>query len=158
MGEVPTMMLECAGVFTAPFVPDGWTASGRPGEFYELVAPDGAAAIYISVYQRPDRPMEEHEARDALLVFLTKSIKSSGGEIRVLRDGPQQRAFSRSVKADKDGNPREWFAACIMWPQYMLLCTYNAAPDSGHFPAAERMIASIFPTQAGRPRRWFRRR
>lgn len=122
---------------------------GKPGQFYELLPPDGGAAIHISIYQRPDRPMDEHEARDALAVFVTK--------IRTLRDGQQQRAFSRLVRPDDDGSPREWFAACIMWASYMLMCTYNGVPGSTHFPAAERMIGSIFPTEERRKRRWLGR-
>jgi hypothetical protein len=143
------MMLECQGVFVAPFVPEGWTASGTPGEFYELLPPDGAAAIHISVYRRADRPMGESEARDMLAAFLAKIVDGPGVEIRVLHEGrKQQRAFSRLIHQSEEHGPTEWFAACIMWPKHMLMCSYNSPPGQGDLPAAERMFASIYPARA----------
>jgi hypothetical protein len=142
------MMLECPGVFVAPFVPEGWTASGTPGEFYELVPPDGVGAIHISVYRRPDRPMEENEARDMLARFLAKLAPV--GEIRIVNDGrKQQRAFSRLIHQSEEGEPTEWFTACIIWPKHMLMCSYNSPLGQGDLPAAERMFASIDPPRTG---------
>ena len=141
----PIMMLECPGVFVAPYVPEGWTASGTPGEFYQLVPPAGQGAVHISVYRRPDRPIEENEARDMLAAFLTKAVRAPSGEIRVVQDGrSEQRAYSRLRQSDEDG-PNEWFTACIMWPKHMLICSYNSPPAQGDLPAAERMFASIYP-------------
>jgi hypothetical protein len=146
------MMLECPDVFNAPFVPDGWTASGRPGQFYQLEPPTNDAAIHISVYERNDGPLKDHEARDALAAFLTKAILTSHGEIRALDEGrKQQRAFSRFIRADEDGEPEEWLTACIIWPRHMLICTFNSAPGHIDLPAAERMFASIAPPV---PSRW----
>jgi len=147
-GWSPAMLLECPGVFVAPIVPEGWAASGTPGEFYELLPPEGPGAIHISVYRRPDLPMEENEARDMLARFLAKL--GPGGEIRVVNDGrKQQRAFSRLIHHSEEGEPTEWFTACIVWPKHMLMCSYNSPPGQGDLPAAERMIASIYPPRTG---------
>lgn len=127
-------------------MPDGWTASGRPGEFYELEPPSKDAAIHISVYSRDGRPLEGHEARDMLAQFLTRALGSTGGEIRALDEGPkQQRAFSQVTRPDESGEPQEWFTACILWPATMLMCTFTARPGHRSFREAEQMFASIAP-------------
>ena len=90
------MMLECPDIFVAPFVPEGWTASARPGEFYELEPPTKDAAIHISVYRRNPGPLKAHEARDLLTAFVSKAIGAEQGQVNELDEGPkQQRAFSR---------------------------------------------------------------
>jgi hypothetical protein len=142
------MMLECPGVFLAPFVPEGWTASGTPGEFYELVPPEGSGAIHISVYRRPELPIQQGEARDMLAAFLAEGIQAASNEIRVISEGRgQQRAFSQLIHPNEDGELTQWFAACIIWPKHMLICTYNSPSGDGDLPAAERMFASICPSQ-----------
>lgn len=80
--------LECPGVFIAPLVPEGWTASGQPGRFYELEPPSKDAAIHISVYARDGRPLGDHEARDMLAKFMTSALGSTTGQIRALDEGP----------------------------------------------------------------------
>ena len=138
--------LECPGVFVAPAVPDGWTATGRPGEFYQLEPPSKDAAIHISVYGRKDRPLIDQEARDTLIKFLARALGSTGGEIRALDEGPrQQRAFSRLTKSDESGELQEWFAACIVWPKTMLICSCVASPGHDSITEAEHMFASITP-------------
>ena len=136
------MMLECPGVFLAPFVPEGWTASGEPGSFYQLEPPTQDAAIQISVYAKRDPGIGESAARDLLATFLTKAVGTTGGEIRVLDERPgQQRAFSRFTHPLDDGTPQHWFTACIVWPEHMLMCSYVGGERD--LEAAEAMLASI---------------
>jgi len=137
--------LECPGVFIAA-VPDGWTASGRPGEFYELQPPGNDAAVHISVYNRDGQPLRDHEARDVLALFLNRALGSAGGEIRALAEGPaQQRAFARLTKATESGELTGWFTACIIWPKSMLICSFAGSPGHSSVAPAERMFASIAP-------------
>jgi hypothetical protein len=139
-------MLECPGVFIAPLVPDGWTASGQPGTFYELEPPSQDAAIHISVYGRDGRALGEHEARDTLAKFVASALGSTTGQIRALDEGPrQQRAFSQLNKPDDSGELKEWLTACILWPEAMLICSFVANPNHSSLREAERMFASIAP-------------
>lgn len=97
------MMLECPGVFGA-LVPDGWTATGRPGEFYQLEPPSRDAAAHISVYGREGK-LRDHEARDLLAAFVSKAIGASGGQIRELNEGQkQQGAFAQRSHPGNDGH------------------------------------------------------
>jgi hypothetical protein len=133
-------------------VPDGWTASGRSGEFYELQPPSKDAAIHISVYSRDGRPLGDQEARDMLAQFLTRTLGSTAGQIRALNEGPrQQRAFSQLAKSGESGELEEWLIACILWPETMLICSFVAGPGHDSLTEAERMFASITPA-ASEPR------
>jgi hypothetical protein len=140
------MMLECPGVFVAPLVPDGWTATGRPEEFYQLEPSDGAASTQISVYRRASGPLREHEARDLVAAFVHKAIGSLRGEIRVVtRRRTEQRACSRCTHPGEDGEPVDWFVMGIVWPATVLMCSYNGMPGDPAMGDAERMLASIVP-------------
>ena len=147
--DVPT--LECPGVFSATEVPDGWAASGQPGQFYELEPPSKDAAIHISVYSRDGRPLGDHEARDMLAKFMARALGLTAGQIRVLDEQPrQQRAFAHLSTPDESGELQEWLTACILWPSTMLLCSFVASPGHGSLTEAERMFVSITPA-AGEP-------
>jgi hypothetical protein len=140
------MMLECPGVFLAPLVPDGWTATGDPGRSYELVPPGGGALAQISVYHRPKRPIPEHEARDMVASFMNKALGATGGEIRVVaKSRKERRAISRYTRPGSDGEPVEWFVVGIVWPATMLMCSCSARPGDPALTDAERMLASIVP-------------
>jgi hypothetical protein len=137
--------LECPGIFIAPGVPDGWTASGRPGEFYELEPPGKSAAIHISVYSRNGRPLGDQEARDMLAQFLARVLGATGGQIHVADDGSGQRASSRLTTPDESAELQEWLATCIVWPETMLMCSCVASPGHDSLTEAEQMFASIAP-------------
>jgi hypothetical protein len=140
------MMLECPGVFTVPFIPESWVATGRPGEFYQIEPPESGAAVHISVYSRPQESIGEHEARDLVAAFATKAVGVAGSEIRVPRNSPaEQRAYSRFTRPNEDGASSDWFVACIVWPHAMLMCSYNGPAGHTAYAEAERMLASIFP-------------
>ena len=138
--------LECPGIFIATAVPDGWTASGRPGEFYELQPADNDGAIHISVYGRDGHPLTDNESRDMLAKFLGHVLGATEGQIRVLDERPtQQRAFARLTHTDESGELQEWFTACIVWPKTMLMCSFVGRPGLSSLKQAERMFASITP-------------
>lgn len=141
-------MLDGDGIFTVPLVPDGWTAWSQNG-CYQLSPPAQDAAVTISPYQRSPNPLRDHEARDALGAFLTHALHTDTGQILEMPAEPrQQRAFCRTV-TDASDEPTEWFIGCIIWPETMLMCTFNGRPGHPEFRTAEQMIASIIPADAG---------
>ena len=126
----------------------GWA----PRRVLRTGAADRDAAVQISVHVRDVRKLDDNEAANLLVTFLTKVLKSPGGEIRVSEDGPrEQRAFSNLTVPDDAGNPIQWFAACILWPTHMLMCTFNSAPVHRDFKAAERKLASSISPRLNRP-------
>jgi hypothetical protein len=147
-------MLECPGVFTMPFVPEGWTAtSDREHTFFELQPPSRDAAVHVSVYRRTEpRPLADGDAETLLMKFVAR--RPTEGSPQVVAPPPvgdEHRAFARYVNRDDGGQLWEWFAACILWPSAMLICSCNGKPGNGVLRDAETMIASIFEGTAVPP-------
>jgi hypothetical protein len=138
-------MIECPGVFTMPFVPDGWTAT-LDGNLYELQPPTRDAALHISVYRRsPPAEAQPGQAEAFLKRFVHGRPPDGDAKFIVLpQNGHEQRAFAKYRNRGDDGTISEWFAACIVWPSAMLMCSCNAAPGHSALTEGEVMIASIF--------------
>jgi hypothetical protein len=138
-------MLECPGVFTMPFVPDGWTATSDGDSFYELQPPSRQAAVHISVYHRAPSALEPGQAQGFLRKFVDQ--RPPEGDVQLTSMPPQedeQRAFAKYRNRNDDGNLTEWFAACILWRSAMLMCSCNGMPGDAALKEGEVMIASIF--------------
>jgi hypothetical protein len=137
-------MLECPGVFTMPFVPEGWTSTSE-GNLFELQPPSGDAAVHISVYSRSPTQLEPGQAERHLRKFVERRPIHGNLVLRSLaQKDEEQRAFARYQNWTEDGVLREWFAGCILWPTAMLMCTCNARPGNPALKEGEVMIASIF--------------
>jgi hypothetical protein len=138
-------MLECPGLFTMPFVPDGWTATSQ-GNLYELQPASRDAALHISVYPRAKQSDPEPGEAEALLKNFVYG-RPPEGDVRIValpQKGHEQRVFAKYRNRADDGNVYEWFAGCILWPTAMLMCSCNAAPGHAALKEGEMMIASIF--------------
>jgi hypothetical protein len=137
-------MLEFPGVFTLPFVPEGWTATSE-GNLLELQPPTHDAAAHISVYQRAATQLEPGQAEGFLKTFVYREPPEGTVDLRVLpQNGDEQRAFAKYQNRSADGVVTEWFAGCILWPTAMLICSCNAPPGNPALKEGEMMIASIF--------------
>jgi hypothetical protein len=138
-------MLEVPGVFTMPFVPDGWTATANGDSFFELEPPDRSAAVHISIYRREPTALVPGQAQSYLDRFIYQSPTDGTPSVVVLpAEGQEQRVFATYRRRMEGGNLHDWFAGCILWPSAMLMCSCNAAPGNGALKQGETMIASIF--------------
>jgi hypothetical protein len=97
--ELTMPTLECPGVFIAPGVPEGWTASGQSGEFCELQPSAQDVAIHISVDGRERQPLRDHKARDMLAQFMNRALGAARGQIRDFGDGPGEQRASPGHRA-----------------------------------------------------------
>ena len=140
-------MLECPGVFTMPFVPEGWTVTSEDGHsFFELQPPGRDAAVHISVYRRRiPTPLADGDVEAHLMKFVRLRPTEGSPTVVVVPPEPDEhRAFAKYLNRNDDGRLTAWFAACILWPSAMLICSCNAAPGHPALKDGEIMIASIF--------------
>jgi hypothetical protein len=140
-------MLECPGVFTMPFVPDGWTAtSEKNNTFYELQPPSRDAAVQISVYHRAEPAAPTPGQSESFLMRFVRQ-RPTEGEVKVIvvpQVGDEQRAFAKYFNRDEKGQLTEWFVGCILWSAAMLMCSCNGSAGHPALKQGETMIASIF--------------
>ena len=138
-------MLECAGVFTMPLVPDAWSATSEGDSFFELQPPTRDAAVHISVYRRSPSRLQPGQAEILLRKFVDRRPADGTARVTVVPQvGEEQRAFAKYRNRTDDGTLTEWFAGCILWPSAMLMCSCNASPGHAALKEGEVMIASIF--------------
>jgi hypothetical protein len=139
-------MLECPKVFSL-FLPDGWSVTGQPGKFYELIPPQGGGALHISVYQRLEAPITKGEALDRMSHLLGNLTVVDTGDIVVLAESDaQHRAVSRSRTLDpENGKEFGFLAFLVLWKSHVLICSCTAEPESALLDEAELLFASIAP-------------
>lgn len=66
-------ILECDGVFQV-VLPDGWTVTGKPGDYYDVVPPaDQDLAVNISVY-----PVSKAIRAEGSAQLLRRFVASTG--------------------------------------------------------------------------------
>jgi hypothetical protein len=141
---MPTLV--CDGVFEL-VLPEGWSASGRPGHWYDVTPDRGGLELNISVF---DRALAQSRAPAELVrQFARTTGLEDVDELPVL--APDDEATERRHFTSFTHDGRRWFVGLLAFPGGVVLASSNCADgDDGAFATGERLVASIAPLRARR--------